>query len=222
MKADVELGGTDQRFNLLVGRELQKSEGQEPQVVITMPLLEGLDGVQKMSKSLGNYIGIDEAPNDIHGKIMSVSDNLMWRYFDLLSFKSTVEIEALKQEMEEGKNPRDIKFLLAEEIVERFHNKESAIKATKDFIQRFQKNQIPDDIEEVELTYDTEDIGIANIIKDSGMVATTSEAIRMIKQGAVKCEGTKVEDSRARMTSFETTVYQVGKRKFRKIKVNTK
>jgi len=222
MKADVELGGTDQRFNLLMGRELQKSEGQEPQVVITMPLLEGLDGVQKMSKSLGNYIGIDEAPNDIHGKIMSVSDNLMWRYFDLLSFKSTVEIEALKQEMEEGKNPRDIKFLLAEEIVERFHNKESAIKATKDFIQRFQKNQIPDDIEEVELTYDTEDIGIANIIKDSGMVATTSEAIRMIKQGAVKCEGTKVEDSRARMTSFETTVYQVGKRKFRKIKVNTK
>ena len=222
MKADVELGGTDQRFNLLMGRELQKSEGQEPQVVITMPLLEGLDGVQKMSKSLGNYIGIDEAPNDIHGKIMSVSDNLMWRYFDLLSFKSTVEIEALKQEMEEGKNPRDIKFLLAEEIVERFHNKESAIKATKDFIQRFQKNQIPDDIEEVELTYDAEDIGIANIIKDSGMVATTSEAIRMIKQGAVKCEGTKVEDSRARMTSFETTVYQVGKRKFRKIKVNTK
>jgi tyrosyl-tRNA synthetase len=222
MKADVELGGTDQRFNLLVGRELQKSEGQEPQVVITMPLLEGLDGVQKMSKSLGNYIGIDEAPNDIHGKIMSVSDNLMWRYFDLLSFKSTVEIEALKQEMEEGKNPRDIKFLLAEEIVERFHNKESAIKATKDFIQRFQKNQIPDDIEEVELTYDTEDIGIANIIKDSGMVATTSEAIRMIKQGAVKCEGTKVEDSRARMTSFEIMVYQVGKRKFRKIKVNTK
>jgi tyrosyl-tRNA synthetase len=222
MKADVELGGTDQRFNLLMGRELQKSEGQEPQVVITMPLLEGLDGVQKMSKSLGNYIGIDEAPNDIHGKIMSVSDNLMWRYFDLLSFKSTVEIEALKQEMEEGKNPRDIKFLLAEEIVERFHNKESAINATKDFIQRFQKNQIPDDIEEVELTYDTEDIGIANIIKDSGMVATTSEAIRMIKQGAVKCEGTKVEDSRARMTSFETTVYQVGKRKFRKIKVNTK
>ncbi len=222
MKADIELGGTDQRFNLLMGRELQKSEGQEPQVVITMPLLEGLDGVQKMSKSLGNYIGINEAPNDIHGKIMSISDDLMWRYFELLSFKSMDEIDALKDEMKSGKNPRDIKFILAEEIVERFHSKEVAIGATQAFIARFQKNQVPDDIEEINLSYDSEDIGIANVIKDSGMVNTTSEAIRMIKQGAVRKKGEKLTDPKERVKSFSSIVYQVGKRKFRKISVSTK
>ena len=222
MKADIELGGTDQRFNLLMGRELQKSEGQEPQVVITMPLLEGLDGVQKMSKSLGNYIGIDEAPNDIHGKIMSISDDLMWRYFELLSFKPMSDIEALKASVQEGKNPRDIKFILAEEIVERFHNKDAATQATQAFISRFQKNQVPDDIEEVYLSYDAENIGIANVIKDSGMVSTTSEAIRMIKQGAVRKEGEKLVDHKQRVESFSAVVYQVGKRKFRKINVSTK
>ena len=221
LKADIELGGTDQKFNLLMGRELQKSEGMEPQVVITMPLLEGLDGVQKMSKSLGNYIGIDEAAEEIHGKIMSISDELMWRYFELLSFRSNQELDALKKRVEAGENPRDIKFLLAEEIVARFHDEEKAKQATQAFIKRFQKNQIPDDIEEVTLQYDSKDIGIANIIKDSGMVATTSEAMRMIKQGAVKRNGEKVSDPRQRLSTFEGDVYQVGKRKFKKISVKT-
>ncbi len=218
LKADIELGGTDQKFNLLMGRELQKDAGQSPQVVLTMPLLEGLDGVKKMSKSAGNYIGVDEAPGEMFGKIMSLSDELMWRYFELLSRRSLDELAALKQEVLEGANPRDIKILLAREIISRYHNEVAAEQAHQDFVQRFQKNAIPDDLPEVTLNADAEGIAIANLLKDAGLVGSTSEALRMIKQGAVKIDGDKLEDGKLMVQAGEA-VYQVGKRKFARITV---
>ncbi|MCB1756001.1 MAG: tyrosine--tRNA ligase [Gammaproteobacteria bacterium] len=217
MKADVELGGTDQKFNLLVGRQLQQSWGQDPQVVITMPLLEGLDGVNKMSKSLGNYIGIDEPGNEIFGKIMSISDELMWRYFELLSFRSLEDIAGLKQSIDEGANPRDIKFLLAEEIVERFHSRDVAVRAKEDFIERFRKGVIPDDIEQVTIDVGAAGLPIGNVLKLAGLVPSTSEALRMIKQGAVRIDGEKVEDTALLIKANESAVYQVGKRRIAKI-----
>ena len=219
MQADVELGGTDQKFNLLMGRQLQEQAGQKPQVVLTMPILEGLDGVQKMSKSLNNYIGINDAPKDMFGKIMSISDDLMWRYFELLSFRPMDEIEAFKQDIANGKNPRDVKFLLAEEIIERFHSKEEAVAAREGFIAQFAKNKIPDDIPELSFTTDDEGYPIANLLKDAGLCASTSEAMRMIQQGAVKIDGEKVTDKSTRIQSGTEGVFQVGKRKFAKIKI---
>ncbi len=217
LEADVELGGTDQRFNLLMGRELQKEEGQRPQTVLMMPLLEGLDGVQKMSKSLNNYIGITDAPNDMFGKVMSISDELMWRYYELLSFRPLEEIATFKKQIEEGANPRDIKILLAKEIIERFHDTDAAEKAHQDFIQRFQKNAIPDDMPEVEVALSDEGVAIANLLKEAGLVGSTSEAMRMIKQGAVKIDGEKVSDTKLTFTEAGEAVYQVGKRKFARI-----
>ncbi len=217
MKADVELGGTDQKFNLLVGRQLQENYGQEPQICLTMPILEGLDGVQKMSKSLNNYIGITDAPNDMFGKIMSISDELMWRYFELLSFRPMSEIEGFKQQIDQGKNPRDIKFLLAEELITRFHDAESALHAQKDFIQRFQKGAIPDEMPEYEFTTNPEGYPIANLLKDSQLVSSTSEGMRMIKQGAVRLDGEKLEDVSIRVQAGAEHVLQVGKRRFARV-----
>ena len=219
MKSDVELGGTDQKFNLLVGRQLQEAYGQEPQVAITVPILEGLDGVQKMSKSLGNYIGITDEPNDMFGKIMSVSDELMWRYFELLSFRPMPEIERFQKDIEKGKNPRDVKFLLAEEILTRFHNAELAHKAQEDFIKRFQKGAIPDDLPEVILTIDDHELGIAAMLKMAGLTGSTSDSFRMIKQGAVKLDSEKVEDRGLKLAKGVTVIAQVGKRKFAKISI---
>ena len=217
MKADVELGGTDQKFNLLVGRELMKAEGLEPQITLTMPILEGLDGVQKMSKSLNNYIGIEDAANDMFGKLMSVSDELMWRYFELLSFRSLAEIEKFKQEVEQGRNPRDVKFLLAEEIITRFHSTEAAIVAQQDFIARFAKGAIPDEMPEVTITLDDGTIGVAALLKQAGLTSSTSDSFRMIKQGAVKLDGEKVEDKGLNLSNNQVVVAQVGKRKFARI-----
>jgi len=219
MKADVELGGTDQKFNLLVGRQLQEAYGQKPQVVLTMPILEGLDGVQKMSKSLKNYIGIAEAPDEMFGKLMSISDDLMWRYFELLSFRPESEIEIFKQDIAEGKNPRDIKFMLCAEIIERFHNKEAAEKAQANFIARFQKGAIPDEMPEKTVNATDGVIGIANLLKEAGLESSTSNAMRMIRQGAVKIDGNKVEDIKFSISSGTTQIYQVGKRKFAKVTV---
>lgn len=219
LHADVEMGGTDQKFNLLVGRELQRMYGQEQQVVITLPLLEGLDGVNKMSKSLGNYIGITDAPNDMFGKIMSVSDELMWRYFDLLSFRPLSEIKKLRQEVAEGFNPRDVKFLLAEELITRFHNKAAATAAQEDFITRFQKGALPDDLPEVSVETESVDLPIANLLKNAGLVESTSEAFRMIQQGGVKIDGAKVEDRNLLISKGTIAVIQVGKRKFAKVTV---
>lgn len=220
MKADIELGGTDQKFNLLMGRELQKQAGMPQQTIITMPLLEGLDGVKKMSKSSGNYIGIEEPVTEIFGKIMSVSDDLMWRYYELLSFKTLDAIADLKTRVAQGLNPRDVKIELAKELIERFHNKDEAEKAHQDFIQRFSKNQIPDDIESITINCAEATMGIALLLKEAGLVASTSEAIRMIKQNAVKIDGEKVEDNKLEITKGNEAVYQVGKRKFAKIKLN--
>jgi len=217
LKADIELGGTDQKFNLLVGRELQRSYGQEPQVVITVPILEGLDGKNKMSKSLDNYVGIDEAPNDMFGKIMSISDELMWRWFDLLSFKSTDEIEALKSDQVNGKNPRDIKVELAKELIARFHDDQSANLAEANFINQFQKKNIPDDIEELSFSLSESSIPLTNLLKDSGMTISTSEAVRMIKQGAVRIDEEKITDTKHIVSAGTSSIYQVGKRKFKKI-----
>lgn len=218
LQADVEMGGTDQRFNLLMGRELQKDEGQRPQTVMMVPLLEGLDGVQKMSKSLGNYVGITDAPNDMFGKIMSISDSLMWRYYDLLSFKPIEQIAELKQQVTKGTNPRDIKILLAKEIIARFHSEEAAEAAHQDFIQRFSKNALPDDIPEKHIQANGASMAIANVLKEAGLVDSTSEAIRMIKQGAVKLNGTdKVTDTKLEISKGSSDIYQVGKRKFAKI-----
>lgn len=217
MKADVELGGTDQKFNLLVGRELQKHYGQDPQVVLTMPILEGLDGVQKMSKSLNNYIGIDEAPDEMFGKIMSISDELMWRYFELLSFLPEEDIEKFKQDIEEGINPRDIKFVLGEELVARFHSPAEATQARENFIARFQKGAMPDDIQELELTAVDGKLAIANLLKDAGLTQSTSESFRMLKQGAVKIDGEKVEDKGMEVGVGSEHIYQVGKRRFAKV-----
>jgi tyrosyl-tRNA synthetase len=217
LQADVELGGTDQRFNLLMGRELQKSEGQRQQTVLMMPLLEGLDGVQKMSKSLGNYIGITDAPNDMFGKIMSISDDLMWRYYDLLSFKPKNEIEAIKQKVETGLNPRDTKIDLAKELIVRFHCEQDAEAAHQDFIQRFQKKAMPDEMPEVEFKLPPEGLMIANVLKDASLVNSTSEAMRMIKQGAVKMDGEKVDNTKHLFKEPMQLVLQVGRRKFARI-----
>ncbi len=221
LKADVELGGTDQKFNLLVGRQLQEQRGQEPQVVITMPILEGLDGVQKMSKSLGNYIGITDAPDDMFGKIMSISDTLMWRYFELLSFRPIDEIQAFQQQVDEGANPRDIKFLLAQEIIARFHDETAAVQAQKNFIARFQKGAIPDEMPEKTLMLSDESLGIANLLRDAGLVQSTSEAMRMIKQNAVKIDGERISDRSLPCMAGETHVYQVGKRRFARVTLET-
>ncbi len=219
LKSDIELGGTDQKFNLLMGRELQKQYGMSPQVVMTMPLLEGLDGVNKMSKSLGNYIGIDEPADDMFGKIMSISDDLMWRYFELLSFKRLSEIKQYKKDMADGKNPRDIKFLLGEEIVARFHTQAAATQARENFIARFQKGQLPDDIPELVLQAGTDGLAIANILKMANLVSSTSDALRMIKQGAVKIDGEKVSDTKIVLDAGCEHIYQVGKRKIARIKL---
>lgn len=219
LKADVEMGGTDQRFNLLMGRELQREEALEPQTVITVPLLEGLDGVQKMSKSLGNYIGITDAPNDMFGKLMSVSDELMWRYFELLSFRSTEEIEALKQAIADGENPRNVKVALAKELITRFHDEAAADAAEQDFIQRFQKNAMPEDIASIELTLEDAQLGIASVLREASLVQSTSEAMRMIKQNAVRVDGERVTDTKLICERGSEAVYQVGKRKFARIKL---
>ena len=215
LEADVELGGTDQKFNLLVGRELQKSAGQKPQVAITLPLLVGLDGEKKMSKSLGNYIGVTEAPSEMFGKIMSISDDLMWDWYNLLSFRPLAEIAQLKADVANGKNPRDVKILLAKEIIARFHDEAAADAAEQEFINRFQKGAMPDEMSE--FTFEGE-IGLANLLKEAGLVASTSEANRMVQQGGVKIDGEKVEDAKLVITA-STAVYQVGKRKFAKVTV---
>jgi tyrosyl-tRNA synthetase len=220
LEADVELGGTDQKFNLLMGRQLQEQHGQKPQVVLTMPILEGLDGVQKMSKSLNNYIGIADEPKDMFGKIMSISDELMWRYFELLSFRPMAEIESFRQEIESGKNPRDIKFLLAEEIITRFHSLEAATKAREGFIAQFAKGAIPDDIPVHAFAAGEDGYPIANLLKDAGLCGSTSEAMRMIQQGAVKIDGDKVSDKSLRIVSGTEAVFQVGKRKFARVTIS--
>ena len=220
MQADVELGGTDQKFNLLMGRQLQEQHGQKPQCVLTMPILEGLDGVQKMSKSLNNYIGIADEPKDMFGKIMSISDDLMWRYFELLSFRPMSEIEGFKQEMAAGKNPRDIKFLLAEEIIARFHSEAEATAAREGFIAQFAKNRIPDDIPELNFDAPEGGYAIANLLKDAGLCGSTSDAMRMIQQGAARINGEKVADKSVKIQPGTEAVFQVGKRKFAKVSVN--
>ena len=219
LEADVELGGTDQKFNLLMGRELQKSEGQRPQTVLMMPLLEGLDGVQKMSKSLNNYIGITDAPNEMFGKIMSISDDLMWRYYELLSFKPMAVIQGYKDKIAAGANPRDVKIDLAKELIERFHDNAAAEAAHQEFINRFQKGALPDDMPEMDIETENGEIAIANLLKEAGLVASTSEAMRMIKQGAAKIDGEKVADNKLVINAGSSAVYQVGKRKFAKITV---
>jgi len=217
MRADVELGGTDQKFNLLVGRELQKHHGQEPQVIITMPLLEGLDGVNKMSKSLGNYVGIDEPPNDMFGKLMSVSDALMWRYIELLSFEPMSTGEKWKQDVEAGANPRDVKARFAQEIVARFHSQAAARAALEDFDSRFRRGEIPEDLEEVSLQVPGEGIVIGQLLKSAGLCPSTSDALRMIEQGGVRVNGDKVSDKSLRLAAGATYILQVGKRKFAKV-----
>lgn len=217
LKADVELGGTDQKFNLLVGRQLQQDAGQKPQVVLTMPLLEGLDGVNKMSKSMGNYIGITDAPDEMFGKIMSVSDTLMWRYFDLLSFRPLGDIAGLRQRIDDGENPRDIKFELAAEIVTRFHSTDAARKAHDSFVTRFRNNAIPDDMPTVTLETPDGTMGIAHVLRGAGLVSSTSEAFRMIQQGAVRIDGEKIEDRSVMLHGGSQAVMQVGKRKFAKV-----
>jgi tyrosyl-tRNA synthetase len=218
LEADVECGGTDQKFNLLVGRELQRSYDQEPQVVLTVPILEGLDGTNKMSKSLNNFIAIDEEPNDMFGKIMSISDELMWRWFELLSFITEDEIEQLKIKMKEGTNPRDIKFLLAEELVDRFHSEGEGKSCREAFLQRFQKGQIPDDIPSVSVDVGADGMPLTNLLKNCEMTTSTSEAMRLIKQGGVKIDSVKVEDPKLIVMQGQESIYQVGKRKFLKIK----
>ena len=216
LQADMELGGSDQKFNLLVGRDLQKQAGMEPQVILTMPLLEGLDGVQKMSKSLDNYIGIDESPDSMFGKIMSISDELMWRYLELLSFETLETIGSWKREVKDGENPRNIKFRLAEEIITRFHSKEQAKQAQQNFVDRFAKNQTPDEMDEFTFP---RGIRIANLLKDSNLASSTSEALRMIKQGAAKIDGEKITDKDLE-PQVGTAVYQVGKRKFARVTIS--
>lgn len=222
LNADVELGGTDQKFNLLVGRELQKGEGQKPQIVCTTPLLEGLDGVQKMSKSLGNYIGITESPNDMFGKIMSISDDLMWRYFELLSFRSLDDIAQIKAQVEDGMNPRDAKFKLGEEIVGRYHDEKAAVAAREAFIARFQKGAVPDDIQSVEVkALDSEGLPLAKLLAEAGLTASVSEAHRMVKQGAVRIDGERAQDSSVAIAAGSDSIYQVGKRKFARVMVDS-
>ena len=220
LEADLELGGTDQKFNLLVGRELQKEHGQTPQVVMTMPILEGVThGPEKMSKSLDNYIGITEAPNEIFGKLMSIDDEKMWRYFELLSFRPMQEIESLKAEVHQGRNPRDVKYELALEITERFHDGKAAKAAQADFIHRFQKSAIPEEVPEQSIDCKGEAIPIRNLLKETGLVSSTSEAMRMIRQGAVRIDGSKVEDTDLSLSAGTSGIFQVGKRKFLKIRL---
>ena len=217
LNADVEMGGTDQKFNLLVGRELQRAFDQEPQVCITLPILEGLDGINKMSKSLDNYVGINEDPDEMFGKIMSISDDLMWRWFELLSFRPINEVNELKKEVKSGMNPRDTKILLAEEIIERFHSKEDAENAKNTFLDRFQKGAKPKDIETFSISLD-DDIAIGNLLKESGLVQSTSEAMRLVKQGAVKINDKKIDDPKLSIEKNQELLVQVGKRRFLKIK----
>lgn len=219
LKSDVELGGTDQKFNLLMGRQLQEVHGQEPQVVLTMPILEGLDGVQKMSKSLGNYIGVSDEPNDMFGKVMSVSDDLMWRYFELLSFRPEEEVEGFRVQIAAGANPRDIKFKLGQELVSRFHGEDAAEKALADFVSRFQKGAEPEDMPEVELAAGDDGLGIARVLKDAGLVGSTSEGMRMIQQGAVRLSSERVEDKALVVKAGEEFVVQVGKRRFARVRL---
>jgi tyrosyl-tRNA synthetase len=217
LEADIELGGTDQKFNLLVGRQLQQDYGQEPQVVMTTPLLEGLDGVQKMSKSLGNYIGITEPPGEMFGKLMSISDDLMWRYFEVLSFRSLDDIANLRKRVEDGMNPRDVKFELALEIVARFHDDSAADAAKQEFISRFREGAMPEDMPELTLAAEGGTLGIAHLLKGAGLVSSTSEAFRMIKQGAVRIDGERVEDRSLVVDAGSTNVYQVGRRRFARV-----
>lgn len=217
MKADIELGGTDQKFNLLMGRELQKHFGQPAQIIITMPLLVGLDGVKKMSKSLGNYIGIDESADQIFGKIMSLSDETMWLYFELLSFRSLSEIQALKEKVKAGMNPRDVKFLLGEELAARFHDEAAGRAAREHFIAQFQKGQLPEDMPEVTLTLKENGLLVTHVMKEAGLVEGTTEAGRMIQQGGVKVDGEKVVDKNYQFSEKKTIILQVGKRKFAKV-----
>jgi tyrosyl-tRNA synthetase len=219
MKADVELGGTDQKFNLLVGRQLQEVYGQKPQTVITMPILEGLDGVQKMSKSLNNYIGIADPADDMFGKVMSISDELMWRYFELLSFRPMNEIKQWKQECDEGANPRNYKVSLAQEIVERFHDASAAIKTLENFEARFQRGAMPEEMDEITLQAEGGGFAIANLLKDAGLTKGTSDAMRMIKQGAVKIDGEKISDPKLIIASGTRQVFQVGKRRFARVEI---
>jgi tyrosyl-tRNA synthetase len=219
LRADVELGGTDQKFNLLVGRQLQESYGQEPQVVITMPILEGLDGVQKMSKSLGNYIGIAEPPDQMFGKLMSISDDLMWRYFELLSDVAQEEIAGWRRSVAEGVNPRDIKFRLGEEMVCRFHGQAAASRALGEFIARFQQGAMPEVIPEVTVMAQRQGLPIANLLKDAGLVKSTSDALRLIDQGGVRIDGERVEDKGLSLQTGSVHVFQVGKRRFVRVSV---
>ena len=217
LKADVELGGTDQKFNLLVGRQLQQDFGQKPQIVMTTPLLEGLDGVQKMSKSLGNYIGITDAPGEMFGKIMSISDDLMWRYFEVLSFRMLEDIATLRKSVDDGMNPRDAKFELGAEIVARFYSEAEADAARQEFVSRFQQGAMPEEIIDVSLASDDGKMGITHLLMRAGLVSSTSEAFRMIKQGAVKIDGQKIEDRSLELQAGTSNVYQVGKRKFARV-----
>ena len=217
LRADVELGGTDQKFNLLVGRQMQQAYEQEPQVVLTMPLLEGLDGVQKMSKSLGNYVGITDAPGEMFGKLMSISDELMWRYFELLSFRSLDDLAALKRRVAEGMNPRDAKFELASELVARFHDCDAATAAREEFVARFREGAMPEEMPELTLAGENGRLGLAHLLKQAGLVSSTSEAFRMIGQGAVRIDGVRVDDRALEISAGTTHVYQVGKRKFSRV-----
>ncbi|MDX1487336.1 MAG: tyrosine--tRNA ligase [Acidiferrobacterales bacterium] len=219
MRADVELGGTDQRFNMLVGRELQRAYGQPPQVVITLPILEGIDGVQKMSKSLDNYVGINEPAEEQFGKLMSISDDLMWRYLELLSAEDMLTIDQWRKQVAEGLNPRDIKVRLAMEIVTRFHGREEAKRAYQDFVTKFQKRAIPDDIPEQEVPSATASVSVSYVLKSSGLTTSTSKAIRLVKQGGVRIDGKRVEDPNEEIASGESRVIQVGKRRFARVKV---
>ena len=217
LKADIELGGTDQKFNLLMGRELQNDYGQEPQIVMTTPLLEGLRGVEKMSKSLDNYVGITDSPGEMFGKIMSISDDLMWRYFEVLSFRTLADIAALRRAVDDGMNPRDAKFELGQEIVARFHDEAAATSAKKEFISRFQQGAMPEEIAEVTLDSRDGQLGIAHLLKGAGLVSSTSEAFRMIDQGAVKIDGQRVADRSLQLKAGSSNIYQVGKRKFARV-----
>ena len=219
LKADVELGGTDQKFNLLMGRELQKHHGQSPQCILTMPLLEGLDGINKMSKSLGNYVGIQEPPNEIFGKLMSASDELMWRYIDLLSFAPIETARQWRKEVAGGRNPRDIKVAFAQEIVERFHGADAARNALADFESRFKQHEIPDDVPEVKLAAEGDGLAIAAVLKQAGLTASTSDALRMLAQGGVKMDGEKISDKSLKLARGASVVLQVGKRKFARVTI---
>jgi tyrosyl-tRNA synthetase len=218
LEADVELGGTDQKFNLLMGRQLQQAFGQKPQVVLTMPLLEGLDGVNKMSKSLGNYIGITDSPDDMFGKLMSVSDELMWRYFELLSFRPLAAIAALRDRIAQGGNPRDVKFELAQELVARFHDADAAARAQASFVDRFRNNEAPEDMPEIALACGPAgQLGIGHVLQQAGLVASTSEAFRMITQGAVRLDGERLSDKGLELPAGGAFVLQVGKRRFARV-----